>query len=135
VDFLNCNLLDLFAAARVSRMLEERARAERLRDARSRAGKASAAARRAKYGENGVAAHMRSIARSGGIERQKTITQAERLRGLSAGGRASWAKLTPEQAREKRRRAGEAAKLVISHEQRVENGKKGAAKRWPRSAV
>ena len=80
-------------------------------------------------GLGGAAGARDAIARAGGIARASTMSPEHRRRLAVAGAKAGWAKLTPEQAAEKRRRSGEAANRAITHEQRVANGKLGALRR------
>ncbi len=93
----------------------------------AKAGRASAEARR---GRGELLDQMRRLAPLGGHARHSAMSAEERRRYSAEGGRASWARLTPKQALRKRLRAARASKLVISHQQRVENGRKGAAVRW-----
>jgi hypothetical protein len=107
-------------------------RYEKLLDVKRKAGLASAAARRAKYGE-GLVAHLRSIASSGGRARVATMSEEHRRRLASDGGKAGWEKLSPEQALAKRRRAWAAALSSLTPEQRSANGKRAMEKRWRKS--
>lgn len=124
----------VWAKSKARQAEEDQRRRDQIIESRRRAGLASAAARIAKYGRGGVVDHLRGIARSGGKARYATLSESERRELSVRGGRISWAKLTPEQARLKRHLAGEASKRVLTHEQRVINGKRGAEKRWHHAA-
>lgn len=103
------------------------ARVRRIHEQHITAGKASAAARRAR---GDLHDQMRRLAPVGGRARIATMSAEHKHKLAVTGGRAGWAKLTTEEARAKRSKAGEASKLVITHEQRVVNGRLGAAVRW-----
>lgn len=124
------DVVRIWVADRERRKLDEVDLHNQLIEKRRKAGRASIVARRLKYGLEGLTAHLRKIAPAGGLARQGTVTPAERHALAVAGGRAGWLRLTPEQARAKRSKAGERSKRTITHEQRVANGKLGAKRRW-----
>ena len=112
------------------RQQEEVALRNQLIEKRRMAGKASAAARLLKYGREGLADHLRRIAPAGGAARQATMSPEHRHKLAVAGAKAGWAKLSLFKATAKRMYAAGIAKRTIPHDQRVANGRKGAAKRW-----
>ena len=121
------NIADAVISERARRKAVER---QTMIDARVRAGTASAAARLLKYGREGLIAHLRRIAPSGGTARVATMSPEHKHKLAVAGGKAGWKKLSLFQAVAKRMYGAGTAKRTITHEQRVANGRLGAARRW-----